>query len=456
MRPEPDSPILSDASGYKGAAEEVFFPESEDEVAAILKKASATCTPVTISGAGSGVTGGRVPHGGWLLALERMKHIDIASGHAICEPGSTLRDVSAAAAASKQFYAPDPTEVDASIGGTIATNASGSRSFLYGATRCHVRALRVVLASSEVLTLQRGQEPPFELPVVPASRARKSTAGYYLRPNMDFLDVFIGAEGTLGVVTQAEVSLLPARGPLFTGVIFFDSDESALHAVEAWRPVPDLAMLEYLDFRSLALLRPRFPEIPVAAKAALLIEQEIITDGVEEAWLDRLEMARADTDASWFATSAADRERFRKFRHTLPEIVNSTVLQRKLTKMGSDFAVPIERNSEMLAYYRNRLEQAFPEQYVIFGHIGDAHLHVNILPATKDEWENAMNLMREFARKAVELGGTVSAEHGLGKRKREFLALQFSSEEIEKMKSVKRHLDPQWLLGQGTLFPCPV
>jgi FAD/FMN-containing dehydrogenase len=243
---------------------------------------------------------------------------------------------------------------------------------------------------------------------------------------------------------------------LFTGVVFFDSDESALQAVEWWRPLADLAMLEYLDFRSLDLLRPRFSEIPSAAKAALLIEQEIRTEGVEEAWLERLETAKADTEASWFATSAADRERFRKFRHTLPEIVNSTVLQRKLTKMGSDFAVPVEKNGEMLAYYRNRLEQTFPGQYVIFGHVGDAHLHVNILPATKEEWENAMNLMRDFARRAVELGGTVSAEHGLGKRKREFLEVQFPGDDIEKMKSVKRRLDPQWLLGQGTLFPCPV
>ncbi len=435
----------------------MFFPESETEVVAILKEASASRTPVTVSGAGSGVTGGQVPQGGWLLALERMHRIDVGdSSH--MQSASQARpfgELSAAASNARQFYAPDPTEVSASIGGTIATNASGSRSFLYGSTRRYVRALRVVLASGEVLNLSRGGEAPFELPVIAASGARKSTAGYYLRPQMDFLDVFIGAEGTLGVVTQAEVSLLPARAPLFTGVVFFDSDESALGAVEAWRAVSDLAMLEYLDFRSLNLLRPRFSEIPHAAKAALLIEQEIRAEGVEEAWLDRLEAAQADTEASWFATSAADRERFRKFRHLLPEIVNSTVLQRKLTKMGSDFAVPVDQNGEMLAYYRKRLEQTFPEQYVIFGHIGDAHLHVNILPATKDEWEDAMNLMRDFARKAVELRGTVSAEHGLGKRKREFLELQFSAEEIEKMKSVKRRLDPQWILGQGTVFPCP-
>ena len=303
MKPEPDSPLLADASGYRGAADDVFFPESEEQIVAILKEAAATRTPVTISGAGTGVTGGRVPQGGWLLALEKMNRIEVGPGYALVQPGATLRNVSAAASATKQFYAPDPTEVSASLGGTIATNASGSRSFLYGPTRRHLQALRVVLMSGEVLSLRRGGKPSSELPVVPASHVRKSTAGYYLRPEMDFLDVFIGAEGTLGVVTQAELKLLPARGPLFTGVVFFASDDRALSAVEAWRPIPNLAMLEYLDFRSLDLLRPRFPEIPAAAKAALLIEQEILSERVEETWLDRLEAAHAHTEASWFATS---------------------------------------------------------------------------------------------------------------------------------------------------------
>src|SRR5207245_5839573 len=123
-------------------------------------------------------------------------------------------------------------------------------------------------------------------------------------------------------------------------------------------------------------------------------------------------------EAAWFAASAADRERFRRFRHAVPEAVNDLVRRRNLTKMGSDFAVPIERNREMLAIYRETLDREFPGQYVIFGHIGDAHLHVNILPSNDGEWEQAKGIMTEFARRAVELGGTVSAEHGLGKRKR--------------------------------------
>jgi len=120
--------------------------------------------------------------------------------------------------------------------------------------------------------------------------------------------------------------------------------------------------------------------------------------------------------------------------------------------MGSDFAVPLEHNREMLAYYRDRLRAEFPGQYVIFGHIGDAHVHANILPRSGPEADRARALMVEFARKAVELGGTVSAEHGLGKHKRHLLAIQFTPEQIDSMREVKHRLDPQNLLGRGNLF----
>jgi FAD/FMN-containing dehydrogenase len=440
MVPETDSPYLTDASGYRGAAERIFLPSSEAEVAQILREATALRKSVTIAGAGTGLTGGRVPHTGWLVCLERLTGIEVRDGYAICGAGVLLRDVQAAAG-PRQFYAPDPTETSASVGGSIATNASGSRSFLYGATRRHVRAIRVVLADGETLTLRRGEKPPFEVPVLPATGAKKNTAGYYLRPDIDYMDLFIGSEGTLGVVTEAELALLPSPASLFTGVVFFESDEEALEAVDRWRPTPSLRMLEYLDRGSLDLLRGTFSEIPASARACVLIERE----GEDADWL-------GDLETGWFATSAADRERFRRFRHALPEAVNDLVRRRSLTKMGSDFAVPVERNREMLRIYRETLDREFPGQYVIFGHIGDAHLHVNVLPANEDEWKRASALMTEFARQAVVLGGTVSAEHGLGKRKRHLLSIQYTPAEIEKMKDVKRRLDPDWLLGPGTLF----
>ena len=440
MVPAPDSPYLTDASGYRGAAERIFLPESEAEVAEILGEATALRKPVTIAGAGTGLTGGRVPHTGWLVCLERLTRIEIHQGYAICGAGALLRDLRAAAS-PKQFYAPDPTETGASVGGSIATNASGSRSFLYGATRRHVRALRVLLASGETLLLRRGEKPPFEVPVLPATGATKNTAGYFLRPGIDYMDLFIGSEGTLGVVTEAELTLLPMPDSLFTGVVFFESDEEALEAVDRWRPTPFLRMLEYLDNGSLELLHSPFPEIPASARACVLIERE----GEDQEWL-------GEPDAGWFAASAADRERFRRFRHALPEAVNDLVRRRNLTKMGSDFAVPVERNRDMLRIYRDTLDREFPGEYVIFGHIGDAHLHVNVLPANDEEWKRASGFMTDFARQAVRLGGTVSAEHGLGKRKRHLLEIQYTPGEIEKMKDVKTRLDPNWLLGPGTLF----
>jgi FAD/FMN-containing dehydrogenase len=258
-------------------------------------------------------------------------------------------------------------------------------------------------------------------------------------------------------VSEVEVTLLDIPKTLFTGVVFFDSDARALDAVDLWRPVAGLRMLEYVDAASLDVVRSRFPEIPAEARVALMIEQDVQPgDDAEEAWLDRLEASGALTDDSWFAASATDRERFRRFRHGLAEAVNEIIRQRGLMKANSDFAVPLARSRDILQLYRDTLNREFPGQYVIFGHIGDAHVHINVLPPNKAEWDRAMGLMKEFAAAVVAMGGTVSAEHGLGKRKRDYLKLQFTPEQIEKMQEIKRRLDPHWLLGRGTLFEVPV
>ncbi len=303
-----------------------------------------------------------------------------------------------------------------------------------------------------VVERRRGDAIDFAVPELPVPPTTKHTAGYFLRPGMDWIDLFIGSEGTLGIVLSATVRLLPIPSDLLSAVVFFASDADAMDAVDAWRPVPALRMLEYFDVHSLALLRGRYPEIPLGAQAALLIEQEVVTDDELDNWTGRLEAARAMLEASWFGTAAQDRERFRRFRHALPELVNDTVRRNGCLKMGTDFAVPVARNRDMLAIYRRDCEAAFPGRYVVFGHIGDAHLHVNLLPANEEESSSARDLMVRFARAAVELGGTVSAEHGLGKRKAHLLPLEYSEQQIEAMKGVKRRFDPGWLLGPGNLF----
>jgi FAD/FMN-containing dehydrogenase len=434
---------LVDASGFRGTAEKVLVPGGEPELIEIVRDAARESIPITISGGRTGLTGGSVAQGGWVVSLEKFQRLEIEKGRAIVGAGVLLEAVQAAARPTRQFYAPDPTERTASIGGNIATNASGSRSFRYGSTRRHVLGLRVVLADSRVLQMTRGDKVDFPVPRIPLANTTKNTAGYALSPDMDWIDLFTGSEGTLGIITEAELRLLPEPADILAGVVFFPSDGAAVEVVETWRAIPGLRMIEYFDSNSLALLRDRYPEVPRDAAAALLIEQE---NGDIDFWAEHA------PEDSWFAASDQDRERFRRFRHALPEIVNDTVRRRGYLKVNSDYAVPLDRNLEMLAHYHHCLRE-LSFDYVIFGHIGDAHVHVNILPKSESEFKAGQALMLEFARHSVELGGTVSAEHGLGKRKAHLLALQYTPAEIESMREVKRRLDPNWLLNRGNLFP---
>jgi FAD/FMN-containing dehydrogenase len=404
---------------------------------------------VTILGSRTGLTGSCVPQGGWAVSLERFRKLEIEDGFARVGPGVTLLELRDAAAKTGQFYAPDPTEISASMGGSIATNASGSRSFRFGSTRRHLRALKVALLDGTVRWYRRGETIDFDVPVLPNPETTKNTAGYRLTPSMEWVDLFCGSEGTLGVTLEAEVALLPIPKHLLSGVVFFSSDDDALDAVGRWRSVPELRMLEYADRSSLDLIRPRYPEIPRAAQAALLIEAE--GDDID-AWEQRLEENHALIEASWFGLEAKDRERFRAFRHAFPEAVVETNRKRGFMNMGTDYAVPLDKDREMLRYYRERLEAELPGRYVIYGHLGDAHLHLNILPTTEAEAEKARRMLREFAEQAVKLGGTVSAEHGLGKRKAGLLTLQYTPGQIAAMRAVKRRFDPHELLGRGTLF----
>ncbi|MBI5282393.1 MAG: FAD-binding oxidoreductase [Candidatus Solibacter usitatus] len=446
---------VEDASGYRGQADQLLTPSSSVELAALLAQASGAGTPVTAWGSGTGITGGCCPSQGWLISLDRFRKLDVGRGSAWVGAGVPLKDLQTAAAATGQFYAPDPTEWSASIGGNIATNASGSRSFRYGSTRRHLLALTVALMDGSVRTWRRGEKLDFPYAPLPAPATTKNTAGYYLPPEAEWVDLLCGSEGTLGIVLEAEVALLKQPAQILSGVVFFDDDALALEAVDAWRGVSQLRMLEYMDSPSLGFLRgPYGDEIPPAARACLMVEQEL--DGLPgeplDQWLERLEHARALED-SWFGETARDRERFRAFRHALPEQVNARVRQNGFQKLSSDFAVPIGRNGEMLRFYQQTLLEEFSGKFTIYGHIGDAHVHVNVLSESERDYDRGRQWMLSAARQAVALGGTVSAEHGLGKRKAHFLPLMFSQAEIESMKAVKRRLDPQWLLGAGNIFP---
>ena len=202
---------LEDSSGYRGEAERVFFPSDVNQVREIVRDCSSQGVPLTIAGAGTGLTGARVPHGGWVVSLDRFRRIEIAEGTARCGAGALLSDLQRAAAQTGQFFGPNPTESLASIGGIISTNAGGARSFHYGAVRRHVLALDVVLMDGQSIHVKRGERVGFPVNPVRIPATTKNSAGYYLHPDVEWVDLFSGSEGTLGIITEAELQLLVVK-----------------------------------------------------------------------------------------------------------------------------------------------------------------------------------------------------------------------------------------------------
>ena len=445
---------LDDSSGYRGSAERVFLPANVEELREVVKESAARRIPLTVSGAGTGLAGARVPHGGWVVSLERFRNIHIDAGRVRCGAGVILKDLQKAAAGTRQFFGPNPTEDSAAIGGILSTNAGGARSFHYGSVRRHVLGLEVTFMDGRTEWFRRGDKVAFPIQPIRLPATTKNSAGYYLTADLDWVDLIAGSEGTLGIVTEAELQLFPEPPAVLSGVVFFESDDLAMAAVKAWRPVNELRLLEFMDDRALALLRSSYPDIPVQAKAALFIEQNLKSedDGEVEAWTRRLTEQQALENESWFGLSAADRDRFREFRHTLPVTVVDTVRRHGFPKFGTDFAVPLEHESALHRFYKLRCEEVCQGYYTIFGHVGDANNHVNLLPATREQAERGEALIYEFAEFVVAHQGTVAAEHGVGKNKTDLLKLMYPGNEIPAMKAVKRHLDPLWLLGQGTIF----
>ena len=444
---------LQDASGYRGEAAEACLPADVNELRDIIEKAASAHMPLTIAGAGTGLTGARVPHGGCVVSLERFRQLEIGHGKARCGAGVTLTDLHESAARTGQFFGPNPTESSASIGGIVGTNAGGARSFKYGSVRRHVLAITVTFMDGQTRRFKRGEKVDFGYTPVRVPLTTKNSAGYYLQPDLEWVDLLAGSEGTLCFITEVELTLLPQPSAILTGVVFFASDESALDAVDAWRSIPELRLLEFMDGAALAILRPRYAEIPSSAGAALLIEQNLASEADSEvdSWAQRLDGQQA-FDTSWFGFTAADQVRFRDFRHTLPAMVTDRARRSGFSKFGTDFAVPLSRSRELHAYYQRRCAEVMPDRFTIFGHVGDANNHVNLLPETREQADRGEHLINEFAAVVVSMGGTVAAEHGIGKTKTDLLRLMYSPDETAAMRAVKQQFDPAWLLGRGTLF----
>ncbi|HEX8117541.1 MAG TPA: FAD-linked oxidase C-terminal domain-containing protein, partial [Pyrinomonadaceae bacterium] len=230
---------------------------------------------------------------------------------------------------------------------------------------------------------------------------------------------------------------------------------SARDSAESVASGLDARALEYFDAESLSFLRERYPLVPARAAGAVFFEQE--TSGeTEEAlmneWLGLVEGHGALADESWFGTNEHDRAEMRAFRHALPVMVNEWLSRHGQRKVSTDMAVPDAAFPEMLRFYKETL-RASRLSYVIFGHIGDNHVHVNILPRDDAEQAAARETYGRFVERAVSLGGTISAEHGVGKIKREYLRALYGDAALREMAALKRAFDPACVLGRGNVFP---
>jgi D-lactate dehydrogenase (cytochrome) len=424
--------------------------------------------------------------------LDRIKRIvrEGVAGRSVAEAGVRLIDLQREVESQGLLYPPDPTERSCFLGGTVATNASGARTFKYGPTRDYVEGLKIALATGDILDLHRGQlcadgngrlklslpsgrAIEAQLPAYQMPRVRKHASGYYVAPEMDLIDLFIGSEGTLGVIIEAELKLLPKPEGLLSGIVFFDNETDLLAFVHEARKRSlanrvrsssvsegnanglDARALEYFDEESLKFLRQKYETVPAKAVGAIFFEQE--TTGSTEAvlmseWLSLMETHNALADQSWFATNEQDQAKLREFRHALPVLMNEWFARYGQKKVSTDMAVPDDQFAGMLAFYQNALRGG-DLRYTIFGHIGDNHVHVNILPRNDEEAASAWEIYRKFIHRAVEVGGTISAEHGIGKLKREYLRELYGEEHLREMAALKRAFDPAGILGRGNMFP---
>jgi len=476
----------TDASNLHGNLEKVYIPESIEEIRDVALECWENGTPLTPAGSKTGLTGACVPLEGAVISYERLnKIIDIDEKKriAIVEPGVKVFELEAELNPLNLIYPTNPTEKNSSIGGNIATNASGSRTFKYGQTRDWCSKLQLNLINGDELQLKRnveiipkkgirvkskqGNEYAFKIPAIKMPNVKHS-AGYYLNPFMDALDLFIGSEGTLGLNKLITLNLLRKPEKVLGAIIFFDNESNLFDFVDYVRDTSkknnlyeynketgiSARLIEYFDSNSICLLKEEYPQLPDNCTGAIWIEQEFSADNEDailSIWSETISKYSNLGDNTWIALSDKEHQNFKEFRHALPLKVQEIITNRKQKKMYLDTAVP---DKNIRTYY-NFVKEKVNElklDHVIFGHIGNSHLHSNVFVHSDEELLNAKQFMDICIQEAINLGGTISAEHGVGKLKKDYLKLLYGLKAINEMIDIKKIFDPKMLLSRNTLF----
>jgi len=510
--PDVVAAVLEDAAHFPGGhANGLIAATCEADIAQALAGAA----PVLPIGAQSSLTGGATPMGEVVLATNRLNRIlEIGADTVRVESGVALTDLDQALRRAGRYYPPVPTFLGATVGGTIATNAAGAATFKYGTTRDWVTALTVVLPNGSVLDIERGSvhahaDGYFEITSANSSvrvpvpgyrmpQTAKLSAGYFAAPEMDLIDLFIGSEGTLGVVTEATLRVLPVRPAMCLAFVPFASRAGALAFVrqlrglarDTWRTHDpngiDVSAIEHMDARCLELLREDGVDrqhgvtIPPATEMVLLVTLELpagttsarayedigtardpdAPDGPLRRFCRLLDAAGVLDDVDVAVPGDDTRaNQLLAVREAVPAAVNQRVgrarqsIDNRIEKTAADMVVPFDRLEELLTAY----ETAFGARgldFAIWGHVSDGNLHPNVIPRSLADVESGKAAIVELGREAIRLGGAPLAEHGVGRNrvKQRLLEQLYGMDGIEGMRAVKRAVDPEWRLSPGVLF----
>jgi len=505
------SSYLEDAAHYPGAnAAGVLRPRSIDEVSACLRETRR----LLVVGAQSSLTGGATPLGDVVLSTDRLNAISITADRVRAGAGVPLQTLQDELAKAGRWFPPVPTYLGAFAGGAVATSAAGAATFKYGTVRDWVEGLTIVLAGGDVLGLSRREyraaDGGFTVGTVSGDRTvnlpdhirmpdvPKHSAGYFIAPGMDLIDLFIGSEGTLGVIADVTFRTAPLPGALCRALVPVPTEDLAIAvtgelraaAIETWRtgdPLgTDIAAIEHIDARSIAVIREDGVDrklniaLPSGASVVLLIDMELSSAASHTSWLAELESiddaAAPDSALARFGrllrrhgvfndTEIAlpgDRSRaaaFAELREAVPAGVNRRVAQAKqadpsISKTAADMIVPFGRFGEMMHECR-RLFAERDLDLAVWGHISDGNVHPNVIPRRGEDVIKGREAILELGEWVIAQGGCPLAEHGVGRNpiKQELLRRLYGIVGIYAMRAIKLSLDPHASLASGVIFP---
>ena len=445
-----------DASGLELVPDAVARAASADDVAELVREAIGQRTTITPAGAQTSTTGASIVDHGVLLSLSAMGRIldvDPVRRIARVQPGVTVGGLNAHVAELGLRFAPDPTsEHDATIGGAIACNASGARSLRYGPTRAHVRGVDLVNGAGDIVQLRRPQ-------------LEKNTVGFYA--SQDPVDWIVGSEGTLGVIVEAELALVRLPEHELGLAMPFPNEASALAFIASARERGDARLgpraqcLEFFDGQALAIARDAVATPGWMKSGAALVYLEQAADGQDSAdamleqWLVFAEPFGVDAgDIEVYADSAALRAA-RRFRHAVPAHMNDRGSARRPhggRKVSTDWAVPYHLLARALESARRAADEQGVPQAVTYGHAGNGHPHQNFIANDAVELARINDVVNRTIATVLDLGGTVAAEHGLGKLKRHWLRTQLTATQVDVMQALKNVLDPHGVFAPGNVL----